>query len=77
MDESFANWYPIDWGFNPFDVDDFVHETIVNHFVHGRHNQSHLADGTRLTTLGGKTLKFATKRNYNNSRTIFHAPCSN
>merc|ERR1719432_522192 len=33
MDDSFLQWYPIDWGFNPFLVDKFVHETILNHFA--------------------------------------------
>lgn len=62
MDDSFAQWYPIDWGFNPFDVESFVRETILNHFVKGRHTQATLmrrnASAT-LTTLGGKKLKFA------------------
>lgn len=61
MDDSFAQWYPIDWGFNPFDVESFVRETIVNHFVKGRHTQSTLMrnNKTTLTTLGGKKLIFA------------------
>jgi len=59
MDDSFAQWYPIDWGFNPFNVDQFVDETIKNHFVIGRHRQNSLTEGTVLTTLGGKKLKFS------------------
>ena len=60
MDDSFAQWYPIDWGFNPFDVELFVRETILNHFVKGRHTQATLKRrNNTLTTLGGKKLKFA------------------
>ena len=59
MDDSFAQWYPIDWGFNPFDVDAFVHETILNHFVPGRHKQASFKEGDVITTLGGKKLKFS------------------
>ena len=62
MDDSFAQWYPIDWGFNPFDVDSFVHDTILNHFVPGRHTQKTIKDGDVLTTLGGKKLKVSAKR---------------
>ena len=62
MDDSFAQWYPIDWGFNPFDVDQFVQETILNHFVSGLHRQTNLTDGQVLTTLGGKKLKISTQR---------------
>lgn len=60
MDDSFAQWYPIDWGFNPFDVESFVKETMVNHFVRGRYKQKDLKDGDKLTTLGGKTLAIST-----------------
>lgn len=59
MDDSFLQWYPIDWGFNPFLVDKFVHETILNHFVAGKHSQKSLENGAVLTTLGGKKLKFS------------------
>lgn len=59
MDDSFAQWYPIDWGFNPFDVEDFVKETMMNHFVRGRYKQKDIKDGAVLTTLGGKTLTFS------------------
>jgi hypothetical protein len=58
MDDSFAQWYPIDWGFNPFDVESFVKETMLNHFVRGRVKQKEIKDGDSLTTLGGKTLTF-------------------
>ena len=58
MDDSFAQWYPIDWGFNPFDVESFVKETMMNHFVRGRVKQKEIKDGDSLTTLGGKTLTF-------------------
>ena len=64
MDDSFAQWYPIDWGFNPFDVDSFVRETMLNHFVRGVHRQETLVDGQILTTLGGKQLKVSTKREF-------------
>lgn len=59
MDDSFAQWYPIDWGFNPFDVESFVKETMLNHFVRGKHKQKEMEDGATLTTLGGKTLVFS------------------
>jgi len=59
MDDSFAQWYPIDWGFNPFLVEEFVLETIRNHFVAGTHPQKSLRQGTVLTTIGGKKLKFS------------------
>lgn len=59
MDDSFAQWYPIDWGFNPFDVEAFVKETMMNHFVRGRVKQKDIIDGQSLTTLGGKTLTFS------------------
>lgn len=62
MDDSFAQWYPIDWGFNPFDVETFVRETILNHFVRGRHKQGSFKDGDVLTTLGGKKLKVSSQR---------------
>ena len=58
MDDSFAQWYPIDWGFNPFDVESFVKETMLNHFVRGRVKQKEIKDGDSLTTLGGKTFTF-------------------
>lgn len=63
MDDSFAQWYPIDWGFNPFDVESFVSETILNHFVRGKHTQKSIQLGDVLTTLGGKKLKFTVSGN--------------
>ena len=26
-------WEPIDWGFNPFDVEDWVNQTLLDHVV--------------------------------------------
>lgn len=60
MDDSFAQWYPIDWGFNPFDVESFVKETILNHFIAGRFKQKDVVDGHVAKTLGGKSLTFST-----------------
>ncbi len=72
MDDSFAQWYPIDWGFNPFDVESFVKETMMNHFVRGRVKQKEIKDGASWTTLGGKTLTFSFSPVGNLMPTISH-----
>jgi len=56
MDDAFRKWYPIDWGFNPFEVPEFVRMTILNHVVVGKVKQSSVKDGGILTTLGGKQI---------------------
>ena len=35
VDEAFQNWHPIDWGFNPFSVTEFLNDTLINHVVQG------------------------------------------
>jgi len=55
-DEAFRSWYPIDWGFNPFAVDNFVNETIFNHVIAGNINLNS-GPGQELETLGGKKIK--------------------
>ena len=35
-DDAFREWYPVDWGFNPFAVQTFVNETITNHILEGK-----------------------------------------
>ena len=58
FDEAFRAWYPIDWGFNPFKVDSFVRETLLNHFIVGEVNQAKVKTGEKFKTLGGKTVEF-------------------
>ena len=35
ISEAFRNWQPIDWGFDPFSVDDFTKSLFLNHIVLG------------------------------------------
>ncbi|XP_046385802.1 uncharacterized protein LOC124155760 [Ischnura elegans] len=56
--EAFRSWDPIDYGFRPFAVADFISVVIRNHFVRGAVNVSSLRDGDRLQTLDGGSLSF-------------------
>ena len=57
FDEAFRAWYPIDWGFNPFDVDDFVRETLLDHFLVGSVDQEMVPDGAKYRTVSGKEVR--------------------
>ena len=35
-DNAFREWFPVDWGFNPFHVAQFVDEVMANHILEGR-----------------------------------------
>ncbi|XP_071442876.1 uncharacterized protein [Hetaerina americana] len=56
--EAFRSWDPIDYGFRPFAVADFISVVIRNHFVRGIINVTALRDGDRLETLDGGYLVF-------------------
>jgi len=61
FDKGFRQWYPIDWGFNPFDVSSFVQETVLDHFLEGEvllENVGGREDSQRFRTLGGKEVTF-------------------
>ncbi len=55
-DDAFREWYPVDWGFNPFEVESFVRETILDHIVKGTFDKDTVADGQKFRTLGGKEI---------------------
>ncbi len=58
MDNAFQSWYPIDWGFNPFDVKSFSRKTILDHFLVGEVDQETVANGAEFKTVGGRTVRF-------------------
>ncbi|KAK4295158.1 hypothetical protein Pmani_032268 [Petrolisthes manimaculis] len=62
-DAAFYSYYPIDWGFNPFLVQNFTRDVLADHFIRGNINLADLPSLAELTTLGGKTIKFTRKRN--------------
>ncbi len=63
FDEAFRAWYPIDWGFNPFQVDSFLRQTLLNHFLVGAVDQSNVVDGATFKTLGGEDVTFHRRGN--------------
>ena len=64
LDEAFQTWHPIDWGFNPFDVDSFLTELmenlVISEAIHINQDEDKL-DKTMYRTLGGETVKLRTK----------------
>ncbi|KAK8723814.1 hypothetical protein OTU49_011556 [Cherax quadricarinatus] len=60
-DSAFYGYYPIDWGFNPFLVENFTRELMVNHFVRGNIALEDLPSLAELPTLGGRVIKFTKK----------------
>eukprot|EP00095_Tigriopus_kingsejongensis_P006427 maker-scaffold469_size162558-snap-gene-0.30 protein:Tk06427 transcript:maker-scaffold469_size162558-snap-gene-0.30-mRNA-1 annotation:"hypothetical protein DAPPUDRAFT_309902" len=58
FDEAFRTWTPVDWGFNPFDVDGFVRDTLANHFLVGVVDQNTVENGATFKTVGGKDVTF-------------------
>lgn len=62
-DSAFYQYYPIDWGFNPFLVDNFTQDVILNHFIRGNVALEDLPSLAELTTLGGQVIKFIRKGN--------------
>lgn len=61
LDEAFQRWYPIDWGFNPFEVDSFARQTLLDHFLVGQVDQTDVEDGAEFRTLGGRKVTFTRK----------------
>ena len=62
FDEAFRAWKPIDWGFDPFQVRDFVREVLLDHFILGDVGEkADIADGATYKTLGGKDVLFTRK----------------
>lgn len=60
FDEAFRRWYPIDWGFNPFDVDSFARQTLLDHFLVGDVGDRELVeDGATFLTAGGRRVVFS------------------
>ncbi|TRY61331.1 hypothetical protein TCAL_01493 [Tigriopus californicus] len=59
FDEAFRAWTPIDWGFNPFRVDNFIHDTLLNHFIVGSVDQNTVENGAQFKTVGGKDITFS------------------
>ncbi|KAK7072521.1 hypothetical protein SK128_017609, partial [Halocaridina rubra] len=62
-DSAFYQYYPIDWGFNPFLVANFTKDVILNHFIRGNVALEDLPSLAELTTLGGRVIKFIRKGN--------------
>ncbi|XP_068209801.1 uncharacterized protein [Palaemon carinicauda] len=62
-DSAFYQYYPIDWGFNPFLVANFTKDVVLNHFIRGNVALEDLPSLAELTTLGGKVIKFIRKGN--------------
>ncbi|XP_069977346.1 uncharacterized protein [Penaeus vannamei] len=62
-DSAFYKYYPIDWGFNPFLVDNFTKDVILNHFLRGNVALEDLPSLAEMTTLGGSTIKFTRRGN--------------
>jgi len=58
-DEAFREWYPIDWGFSPFDVDTFVNTTLLNHIIPANLNLFTAQDGANVTTLAGNNIQLS------------------
>ncbi|XP_076069345.1 uncharacterized protein LOC143041402 [Oratosquilla oratoria] len=56
-DEAFYTHYPYDWGFNPFNLNNFTQDVILNHFIPGRVVLEDLPDGEVLSTLGGRLIE--------------------
>ncbi len=54
FDEAFRRWYPIDWGFNPFEAPSFVRETLLDHFLVG---QAAGGEGDLSSLQEGKVFK--------------------
>lgn len=69
-DSAFYKYYPIDWGFNPFLVDNFTKDVILNHFLRGNVALEDLPSLAEMTTLGGSTIKF-TRRGSEYSRFLW------
>nr|XP_045618441.1 uncharacterized protein LOC123770523 isoform X2 [Procambarus clarkii] len=57
-DSAFYGYYPIDWGFNPFLVENFTRELMTNHFIRGNIVLEDLPSLAELPTLGGRVIKF-------------------
>eukprot|EP00088_Acartia_fossae_P065663 TRINITY_DN8100_c0_g1_i12.p1 TRINITY_DN8100_c0_g1~~TRINITY_DN8100_c0_g1_i12.p1 ORF type:complete len:906 (-),score=174.16 TRINITY_DN8100_c0_g1_i12:91-2808(-) len=57
-DSAFRSWTPIDWGFNPFKVDQFQEEIVVNHVILNTVDL-YTPQEKELKTLGGKTVKLS------------------
>ncbi|XP_064122433.1 LOW QUALITY PROTEIN: uncharacterized protein LOC135226650 [Macrobrachium nipponense] len=62
-DSAFYQYYPIDWGFNPFLVANFTRDVVLNHFIRGNVALEDLPSLAELTTLGGRVIKFIRKGN--------------
>ena len=58
FDEAFRSWHPIDWGFNPFEVENFTRDTLLDQFLIGSVDQDLIQSGTTMKTLGGKEVTF-------------------
>ncbi|CAB4061105.1 unnamed protein product [Lepeophtheirus salmonis] len=83
-DGAFRHYQPIDWGFNPFDVESFVKEVVLNAFIEGTISSSGeyksllgqrymmtIANGT-ITSIEAEDLKHT--HGYLESAPLIHAP---
>ena len=60
---AFYSYYPIDWGFNPFEVPSFTRDVLLNHFLEGDIHIEDLPSNYTLKTLGGRTILFSRDEN--------------
>jgi len=59
VDEAFQNWHPIDWGFNPFSVAEFLNDTLINHVVQGSIETN--SETATLTTIGDRVVEITSR----------------
>ena len=55
--EAFYNYYPIDWGFNPFLVENFTKDVLLNHFMEGDIDLNSFNDSVQIQTIVGKIIR--------------------
>ena len=61
-DQAFQSWHPIDWGFNPFPVEEFLEDLmknlVVEEFIEIEENNEKL---TMYKTVSGKLIEISTR----------------
>ena len=59
FDEAFRKWQPIDYGFNPFSVEGFAKQVVLNHIVIGEIDKGQVEEGATFKTLAGNDVTFS------------------
>ena len=60
VDQAFQSWHPIDWGFNPFLVNDFLEDLMQNLIIEDFVTIEEDSE-TLYKTLGGKDIRILTR----------------